>query len=225
MTLEQMLIVLLDDEIEKYEAELNHLPDPVFSSKHNKAIKKAVKAANSNERCDALVHHKLKHIRVKRFVIAAFIAVFVMLSSLIAVAVVNPEYYMVVKGRIKELTITFIRGDEDSDSDVFSVRKGETPESFVLASENLDDEIYTAIYTYNNVKELIYVQQKLSDTTVSGLDSENDYKKTEVINGSKTIVMKKADCYTLFWVEGNCLYTVVGNCSMTLLKKYIESIK
>ena len=117
---------------------------------------------------------------------------------------------------------------EYSEKNIIQIEYYSTDEWGILednAVVDLDDEIYTAIYTYNNVKELIYVQQKLSDTTVSGLDSENDYKKTEVINGSKTIVMKKADCYTLFWVEGNCSYTVVGNCSMTLLKKYIESIK
>lgn len=225
MTLEQMLIGLLDDEVAKYEVDLNYLPDPSFSAKHNKVIKKAVRIATSDEKSDVQADQKTKRIRVRRFVIAAFIAVFVMLSSLITVAVVNPEYYMVVKERIKELTITFIKGNDYSDNDVFSVRKGETPEGFALSSENLEDDIYTAIYTYNDVKELIYVQQKLSDTTVSGLDSENDYKKAEVINGSKTIVMKKADCYTLFWVKGNCSYTVVGNCSMKLLKKYIESIK
>ena len=100
------------------------------------------------------------------------------------------------------------------------------PEDFALTNEVSEDGVYIATYDRNEAEEEItYVQEALSKYSITGIDSENDYKRIEEINGIKTIVMKKNDCYTLFWVKDSCSYTLVGNCNLDVLKAYAESLE
>lgn len=224
MTLEQIIMASLDAEIEEYEKALCNLPEPVFSPNHNRIMSKAIRVANSNMKAERN-YKNARPIKIKHIFVAALIAIFAIMSSTIAFAIVYPEYYMVIKEKVKEWTINFTTDDESISSGDFVIRRAETPNGFMLSSEVVDDGIYTAIYNSEEDKELVYVQQEISLSTVTGLDSENDYKKVEKINGTKTIVMKKDDCYTLFWVENNCSYTLIGNCDLKILKQYMKEIK
>lgn len=225
MTLAQIMIASLDAEIEKYEAALDSFPDPAFSSKHKKAIDNAIRVANSGMRDDQRKHYKARAIiRTRRIAAAALIALIAVLSSTIAFAVIYPQYYMVIKERVREWTVNFNSDDDTSEATSFVVRYPDTPEGFSLSYETKEDGIYTAIYNSEAGKEIIYGQQELSEAAVTGLDAENDYMKVEKINGIKTVVIKDGDCYTLFWVKDNCSFTLIGNCDLDALVECAESI-
>lgn len=226
MTLEQIMISALDIEIEEYEKSLKCLPEPEFSLKHSRIISKAIRIANKDVKESRKAHQQSHRVNVRRIAIAALVAVLIMASSVIVFAAVYPEYYMVIKEKVKDWTITFMTDSEDNTLTDFIARKGDTPENFVLMNEVSEDGIYTATYDRAETgEEIIYVQEALSEYSIAGIDSENDYKKVETINGVKTIVMKKKDCYTLFWVKDGCSYTLVGNCNLNELKAYAESLK
>lgn len=226
MTLEQIMISALDAEIEEYEKSLKSLPEPEFSLMHSRIISKAIRIANKAVKENRKTHQQSHRINVRRIAIAALVAVLIMVSSVIVFATVYPEYYMVIKEKVKDWTITFMTDSEDNTLTDFIARKGDTPENFVLMNEVSEDGIYTATYDRAETgEEIIYVQEALSEYSIAGIDSENDYKKIEKINGTKTIVMKKGDCYTLFWVKDGCSYTLVGNCNLNELKAYAESLK
>lgn len=222
MNLEQIMISALDAEIEQYEATMDALPEPRFSSKNRRSIAKAIRIANESS---AGTYHYRHHINLRRIAGIALVAILVMVTSVITFAAVYPRYYMIVKERIREWTITFVSDSENNSSTDFVIKKGDIPEDFVLTKEVSKDGIYTATYTSEEGREIIYVQEAVSEYSVTGLDSENDYKKIETLNGVKTVIMKKKDCYTLFWVRENCSYTLVGNCDLKLLKTFAASIR
>lgn len=226
MNLEQIVISALDAEINQYEATLAALPEPSYSLKHRRVMEKAIRTANKEIKISEKPHQQTHHVRIRRVVVAALVAVLIMVSSVIAFAAVYPEYYMVIKEKVKGWTITFMTDSEDNTLTDFTARKGDTPENFVLMNEVSEDGIYTATYDRAETgEEIIYIQEALSEYSIAGIDSENDYKKIEKLNGVETIVMKKGDCYTLFWVKDGCSYTLVGNCSLNELKAYAESLK
>lgn len=226
MNLEQIVISALDAEINQYEATLAALPEPSYSLKHRRVMEKAIRTANKEIKISEKPHQQTHHVRIRRVVVAALVAVLIMVSSVIAFAAVYPEYYMVIKEKVKDWTITFMTDSEDNTLTDFTARKGDTPENFVLMNEVSEDGIYTATYDRAETgEEIIYIQEALSEYSITGIDSENDYKKIEKLNGVETIVMKKGDCYTLFWVKDGCSYTLVGNCSLNELKAYAESLK
>lgn len=224
MTLAQIMIASLDAEIEKYEVSLGSLPEPAFSSKHKKAIVNAIWIANSGMRDGRRKHRKARTIRIRRITVAALIALIAVMSSAIAFAIIYPQYYMVIKERVREWTVNFISDDDTSEATGFVVRYPSAPEGFCLSYETKEDGIYTAIYNSEAGKEIIYGQQELSEATVTGLDAENDYMKVEKINGIKTVVIKDGDCYTLFWVKDNCSFTLIGNCDLDALVECAESV-
>ncbi len=223
MTLEQLLMNLLDDDIKKYEGLTNSAQDPTFSAKHYATVRNAIRMTETYEKKES-AHGKLRHIKTRYFAVAILIAVLVMVSSVMAFAIVHPEYYMVIKEKIREWSITFEMDSEDESISKFEVRKGDAPDGFSISNEIIEEGIYMVEYTSLEGKQILYKQQQLSDATVVGLDAENDYKKIEIINGIKTIVMKKKDCYTFFWVKDNCIYTLVGNCELKIMNQYRESI-
>lgn len=226
MNLEQIVISALDAEINQYEATLAALPEPSYSLKHRRVMEKAIRTANKEIKISEKPHQQTNHVRIRRVVVTALVAVLIMVSSVIAFAAVYPEYYMVIKEKVKDWTITFMTDSEDNTLTDFTARKGDTPENFVLMNEVSEDGIYTATYDRAETgEEIIYIQEALSEYSIAGIDSENDYKKIEKLNGVETIVMKKGDCYTLFWVKDGCSYTLVGNCSLNELKAYAESLK
>lgn len=226
MTLEQIMILALDAEIEEYEKSLKPLPEPVFSLKHRRIVSKAIRVANEDRKYSRKAYQQSHRVSVRRVAVVALVAALIMASSVIVFAAVYPEYYMVIKEKVKDWTITFMTDSEDNTLTDFIARKGDMPENFVLTNEVSEDGVYTATYDRAETgEEIIYVQEALSEYSIAGIDSENDYRKVERINGVKTIVMKKGDCYTLFWVKDGCAYTLVGNCSMTQLKAYAESLK
>ena len=226
MNLEQIVISALDAEINQYEATLAALPEPSYSLKHRRVMEKAIRTANKEIKISEKPHQQTNHVRIRRVVVTALVAVLIMASSVIVFAAVYPEYYMVIKEKVKDWTITFMTDSEDNTLTDFTARKGDTPENFVLMNEVSEDGIYTATYDRHEAEEEItYVQEALSKYSITGIDSENDYKKLEEINGIKTIVMKKNDCYTLFWVKDSCSYTLVGNCNLDVLKAYAESLE
>lgn len=226
MNLEQIVISALDAEINQYEATLAALPEPSYSLKHRRVMEKAIRTANKEIKISEKPHQQTHHVRIRRVVVAALVAVLIMVSSVIAFAAVYPEYYMVIKEKVKDWTITFMTDSEDNTLTDFTARKGDTPENFVLMNEVSEDGVYIATYDRHEAEEEItYVQEALSKYSITGIDSENDYKKIEKLNGVETIVMKKGDCYTLFWVKDGCSYTLVGNCSLNELKAYAESLK
>ena len=226
MNLEQIVISALDAEINQYEATLAALPEPSYSLKHRRVMEKAIRTANKEIKISEKPHQQTHHVRIRRIVVAALVAVLIMVSSVIAFAAVYPEYYMVIKEKVKEWTITFVTDGEDNVLTEFVVKKGAVPEDFALTNEVSEDGVYIATYDRHEAEEEItYVQEALSKYSITGIDSENDYKKIEKLNGVETIVMKKGDCYTLFWVKDGCSYTLVGNCSLNELKAYAESLK
>lgn len=226
MNLEQIVISALDAEINQYEATLAALPEPSYSLKHRRVMEKAIRTANKEIKISEKPHQQTNHVRIRRVVVTALVAVLIMASSVIVFAAVYPEYYMVIKEKVKDWTITFMTDSEDNTLTDFTARKGDTPENFVLMNEVSEDGIYTATYDRAETgEEIIYIQEALSEYSIAGIDSENDYKKIEKLNGVETIVMKKGDCYTLFWVKDGCSYTLVGNCSLNELKAYAESLK
>lgn len=225
MTVEQILMTSLDAEIEKYEKAILHYPEPAFSEKHNKLMKDAVRIAtatteNSNnyERITPI------HLNVKRMVVVVLVAALIMVFSAVAIGAIHPEYYMIIKEKVKEWTINF-RTKEESVSQEFRVNKLKTPKGFSLINEEIEDGMYSANYNSTEDKEIIYVQQEISETTITGLDSENDYKKIKTLDGRKTIVMKKGTCYTLFWVHDSCSYTLVGNCELNQLMTIAKTLE
>ena len=222
MNLEQIIMSALDAEIEQYEATMDALPEPRFSSKNRRSIAKAIRIANESS---AGAYHYRHRVKVRRIVAVALVAMLVMVTSVIAFAAVYPEYYMVIKEKVKEWTITFVTDSEDCSSTDFVIKKDDIPEDFILTKEVSKEGIYTATYTSEEGREIIYVQEAVSEYSVTGLDSENDYKKIEILNGVKTVITKKKDCYTLFWVGENCSYTLVGNCNLKLLKTFAASIR
>ena len=226
MNLEQIVISALDAEINQYEATLAALPEPSYSLKHRRVMEKAIRTANKEIKISEKPHQQTHHVRIRRIVVAALVAVLIMVSSVIAFAAVYPEYYRVIKEKVKEWTITFVTDGEDNVLTEFVVKKGAVPEDFDLTNEVSEDGVYIATYDRHEAEEEItYVQEALSKYSITGIDSENDYKKIEEINGIKTIVMKKNDCYTLFWVKDSCSYTLVGNCNLDVLKAYAESLE
>ena len=226
MYLEQIVISALDDEINQYEATLAALPEPSFSLKHRRVMAEAIRTANEKIKISEKPHQQTHHVRIRRIVVVALVAVLIMVSSVIAFAAVYPEYYMVIKEKVKEWTITFVTDGEDNVLTEFVVKNGAVPEDFALTNEVSEDGVYIATYDRHEAEEEItYVQEALSKYSITGIDSENDYKKIEKLNGVETIVMKKGDCYTLFWVKDGCSYTLVGNCSLNELKAYAESLK
>ena len=222
MNLEQIMMSALDAEIEQYEAKVDALPEPAFSLKHRRNITKAIRIANESS---AGAYHYRHRVKVRRIVAVALVAILVMVTSVIAFAAVYPEYYMVIKEKVKEWTITFVTDSEDCSSTDFVVRKGDIPEGFAVTKEVFKEGIYNATYTSEEGQEIIYAQEEVSENSITGLDSENDYKKIEILNGVKTVIMKKKDCYTLFWVGENCSYTLIGNCDLKLLKTFAASIR
>ena len=222
MNLEQIMMSALDAEIEQYEAKVDTLPEPAFSLKHRRNITKAIRIANESS---AGAYHYRHRVKVRRIVAVALVAILVMVTSVIAFAAVYPEYYMVIKEKVKEWTITFVTDSEDCSSTDFVVRKGDIPEGFAVTKEVFKEGIYNATYTSEEGQEIIYAQEEVSENSITGLDSENDYKKIEILNGVKTVIMKKKDCYTLFWVGENCSYTLIGNCDLKLLKTFAASIR
>lgn len=222
MNLEQIMISALDAEIEQYEAKVDALPEPAFSLKHRRSIAKALRIANESS---VGAYHYRHRVKVRRIVAVALVAMLVMVTSVIAFAAVYPEYYMVIKEKVKEWTITFVTDSEDCSSTDFVIKKGDIPEGFAVTKEVFKEGIYNATYTSEEGQEIIYAQEEVSEHSITGLDSENDYKKIETINEVKTIIMKKNDCYTLFWVGENCSYTLVGNCNLKLLKAFAASIR
>lgn len=226
MNLEQIVISALDAEINQYEATLAALPEPSYSLKHRRVMEKAIRTANKEIKISEKPHQQTHHVRIRRIVVVALVAVLIMVSSVIAFAAVYPEYYMVIKEKVKEWTITFVTDGEDNVLTEFVVKNGAVPEDFALTNEVSEDGVYIATYDRHEAEEEItYVQEALSKYSITGIDSENDYKKIEKLNGVETIVMKKGDCYTLFWVKDGCSYTLVGNCSLNELKAYAESLK
>lgn len=226
MNLEQIVISALDAEINQYEATLAALPEPSYSLKHRRVMEKAIRTANKEIKISEKPHQQTHHVRIRRIVVVALVAVLIMVSSVIAFAAVYPEYYMVIKEKVKEWTITFVTDGEDNVLTEFVVKKGAVPEDFALTNEVSEDGVYIATYDRHEAEEEItYVQEALSKYSITGIDSENDFKKIEKLNGVETIVMKKGDCYTLFWVKDGCSYTLVGNCSLNELKAYAESLK
>lgn len=226
MNLEQIVISALDAEINQYEATLAALPEPSYSLKHRRVMEKAIRTANKEIKISEKPHQQTHHVRIRRIVVVALVAVLIMVSSVMAFAAVYPEYYMVIKEKVKEWTITFVTDGEDNVLTEFVVKKGAVPEDFALTNEVSEDGVYIATYDRHEAEEEItYVQEALSKYSITGIDSENDYKKIEKLNGVETIVMKKGDCYTLFWVKDGCSYTLVGNCSLNELKAYAESLK
>ena len=226
MNLEQIVISALDAEINQYEAASSALPEPSFSLKHRRVMTEAIRTANEKIKVSEKPHQQTHHVRIRRVVVTALVAVLIMVSSVIAFAAVYPEYYMVIKEKVREWTITFVTDSEDNALTEFVVKKGAVPENFALTNEVSEDGVYMATYDRPEVEEeIIYVQESLSKYSITGIDSENNYKKIEEINGTKTIVIKKNDCYTLFWVKDGCSYTLVGNCSLDVLKAYAKSLK
>lgn len=189
-------------------------------------MEKAIRTANKEIKISEKPHQQTHHVRIRRIVVAALVSVLIMVSSVIAFAAVYPEYYMVIKEKVKEWTITFVTDGEDNVLTEFVVKKGAVPEDFALTNEVSEDGVYIATYDRHEAEEEItYVQEALSKYSITGIDSENDYKRIEEINGIKTIVMKKNDCCTLFWVKDSCSYTLVGNCNLDVLKAYAESLE
>ena len=223
MTLEEILIDSLDDEIKIYEDLVYTARNPNFSAKHYATIKDAIRLADTYENGKFSPHMKPRHIKPRHFAVAILIAILVMVSSVMTFAIVHPEYYMIIKEKVKEWSITFETESEDEVMEKFEIRKGDTPDGFSISSETEDEQTYMVDYISSEGRQILYAQQLLSDATVVGLDSENDSKKVEVVNGIQTVVMKKKDCYTLFWVKDNCSYTLVGNCSLEILEQYQKS--
>ena len=101
MNLEQIVISALDAEINQYEATLAALPEPSYSLKHRRVMEKAIRTANKEIKISEKPHQQTHHVRIRRIVVAALVAVLIMVSSVIAFAAVYPEYYMVIKEKVK----------------------------------------------------------------------------------------------------------------------------
>ena len=112
--------------------------------------------------------------------------------------------------------------DAETDEDApFVIRKVQTPAGFEIAEEHRQDTSYDVVYTDGKDPShtIIYSQEQINEVSVVGLDAENDSMKHVDMNGRDVILSKKQDTYTLFWTEGNCAYTLIGNVELDVLKK------
>lgn len=220
MTLDQILLSMIDKEIDAYERGIAALPEPMFSAKHDRQIKKAINIANSSR-------HTVRRAGMRRAAIAMVAAILLLASVIATVAAVYPEFFMVIEKRRVDWLITFEQKGDDAIDFEFEPQIGDTPEGYEITEYEEMDDLLTVVYTSleDDSKQILYLQDKIYESTVVGLDAENDYMEIVELDGVDTIVMREDDNYMLFWIEKGCEYTLLANCDIEILKDYKKSIK
>lgn len=161
--------------------------------------------------------------RLRKVVLVAVLIAALLASSIAVLATVYPEYFMKIKETLRAWKISFVQEKGGEEEAPFVLRKIEVPAGFQLKEEYREETSYDAVYQKGE-STIIYTQEQVNEATSIGLDAENDYMEHVKLNGKDVILSKKKDLYTLFWTEGNCTYTLIGNVELDVLKKIQKNL-
>lgn len=222
MTFHELIIQSIDSEITQYELEKEQCLKPIYSDKHRRIIKKAKGIAERNLNGSS---KRMRRIHKRYILVAALISILLMAMIISSIAERKPGYSMNIEKRKHEWNITFEKAP-GTITKPFTYQRGDTPTGYRAKELYSDEETYIFDYTNEKNPEIgfNYDQSKISESTSFGLDCENDYMRFEKLDGVKTIVSKKGNGYSLFWIQGNNMFFMCGNCDLKTLKEYKSSI-
>ena len=220
--LQKALIMVEDESIDRYEAELAAEGEHEFSESYLKKRKEIIeRSLNSGfTPVRAKQHNTRPHrLHFRTILVAALI---MLLATVSVIAITKPHIYYVIKEKIDSWRITFTQEDSSDESSLIPVIPI-VPDGFnITEEESTEANYYLAME--DNDKHLIIYEQMLPDGTAVNIDSERNENTVEIINGSEVICFREGDATIMLFNDGRYIYHIRGNASEQLLREMVEDI-
>ena len=218
--MKQALILALEEEIAKAEEEMKNAPAHTFSKRHEKKIEKIIRDSETIREEDhaGRKYHRVKPKRIAAIIVAAIL--FVAAAS-VAVAVVKPQIYYIIKEKLISWDITFSNSQEEP-SVTFEYIKPEVPEGYEVVEETKSELSYSVTYS-DGSNEIGYEQTVYDGLTVS-LDNERHNNHEETLEGRTIIVSEGDTSTTIVFENGEYVFSVDGTCDESILYDVVRGV-
>ena len=220
--LQKALIMVEDESIDRYEAELAAEGEHEFSESYLKRRKEIIES--SLEKGFTPVRTKQHNTRPRRLHFRTILvaALIMLLATVSVIAITKPHIYYVIKEKIDSWRITFTQEDSSDESSLIPVIPM-VPDGFNITEEESTEANYYLVMEDND-KHLIIYEQMLPDGTAVYIDSERNENTTEGIEGTEVVCSREGAVTMLLVNDGRYIYQISGTASEQLLREMAGSI-
>lgn len=226
--LKYALAAAMDEEIMAY-GEMESHDHHVFSRRYKKRKQKILQKADYSEGKFAYTNpcRAWNMSRRRRIVMLAAVLIMVLAMTAVAIAIIKPHIYYVIKEKMISWDISFEQEKDETGSKneavQFAYIKPETPEGYSIVSENKESDRYSVEYKDDDGHS-IYYSQYLPDGVTTSIDSER-HKITKEKIGEQEVMIGISDKDVLSTCnDGNYVYDIDGTCGVDTIKEMMESL-
>lgn len=220
--LQKALIMVEDESIDRYEAELAAEGKHEFSESYFKRRKEIIE--KSYDKSFAPLRAKQYNTKPRRLHLRTMLvaAIIMLLATLSVIAITKPHIYYVIKEKKDSWRITFAQEDSSDEASLVPVIPM-VPDSFSIIEEELTEAHYYLVME-NKGEHMIIYEQMLPNAASINIDSERNENTIELINGSEVICSRKGEATMLLINDSRYIYQISGTASEKLLREIAESI-
>lgn len=220
--LQKALIMVENESIERYEAELSAEGKHEFSESYLKRRKEIIESSLDKSFSPMRVkqHNAGPHrLHLRTILVAALI---MLLATVSVIAIAKPHIYYVIKEKIDSWRITFTQEDSSDETSLVPVIPM-VPDGFSIIEEELTEAHYYLVMENKGGHMIIY-EQMIPNTASINIDSERNENTVEMINGSKVVCSREGEATMLLINDGMYIYQISGTASEEMLREIAESI-
>ncbi|MCQ4726253.1 DUF4367 domain-containing protein [Anaerotignum faecicola] len=224
---EEMLAKALGEYVEKcgekYENELNAIPQPEYSKGFEKKIKKIIKENSISKG----VWYKNRTVKF-----AAVISLILIFNIQFISSIDADKFRFITKYFIEDNDSTKISFGENTLNynfeeipvgwDYISLPQY-MPPGYKVDKYSIDDNVIY-IYYKNGADTVIFMQSRNIESGVN-IDNENSKIKTVSVNGKEAYIVENGERNILVWDDERYLYSLLGGLDRDELVKAAESLK
>lgn len=222
-TLQEALIMVLDEDIRQAEAEAAGQPEHQFSPAFEYRMRKLIGetdgcSASSAKAVESGIYRSGATVRLfgrtmRRAAVIAAAAILILALTACAVMIVKPEIYYAIWDKVTHWEVTPTQEDGSDETGEMGIvpYHPELPEDYRLVEENLDEISYEATYR-NSDGDMIFISQY---HTAAGLtidvDSEGSRIQETQVNGYDAVISEDDNEITIIIENGQYTFTVTGD--------------
>ena len=226
--LECALIAAMDEEIVMY-SEMESQNHHVFSHRYKKRKQKILQEVaygdrkyNSTNNCRAG-----NMSRRRRIVMLAAVLLMVLAMTAVAIAIIKPQIYYVIKEKVISWDISFEQKNDETSSKNYAAKfaciKPATPEGYSIVSEHKESDRYSVEYKGDGGQSIYYSQYLPEDVTTS-IDSERHTITKEKIGECEVMIGVSDKSVLSICNDGKYVYDIDGTCDVDTIKEMMQSI-
>lgn len=194
------------------EEELNH----IFSKRFQKKMNKTIKQERRSLFMKSFVNYG------KKIAVVFLIFISIVFATTMSVEAYRVKFFEIVTEVWEEFTsIIFESKESINDAKLIPTVSEYIPSDFYIIEENINDYMYSVIYTNSINEEIFYEQRLISDGEVL-LDTENIEIEIMQIGNQEVVLFTNKGVNQIYWSDNVHTYTIISSIKR---KEIIEMAK